>query len=152
LKTPVNLEVSKASKSAIQAVEASGGTVTCSYFNALALRALVKPYKFELLPMRARPPPKVMQWYLNKDNCGYLSPEIQKRNLKLFGFITSEQSYRKEHEYMMLVKRSKWDIEREERKKEVEEKLSKRRDKVIAKHQRSLKRNAEQQKLQSASA
>jgi hypothetical protein len=144
--------VSKASKSAVEAIEAVGGTVTCTYFNALALRALVKPYKFDLLPMRARPPPKVMQWYLNKDNCGYLSPEIQKRNLKLFGFITSEQAYRNEHEHMMLVKRSKWDIERDARKKEVEEKLSKRREKVIAKHQRTIKRNDEKQKLQSASA
>lgn len=56
--TPLHLEVSMASSSAIKMVEDAGGTVTCVHFNALALRALMKPYKFELLPRRARPPPQ----------------------------------------------------------------------------------------------
>ena len=47
--TPLHLEVSMASASAIKMVEDAGGTVTCVHFNALALRALMKPYKFELL-------------------------------------------------------------------------------------------------------
>lgn len=36
---------------------------------------------------------------------GYLSPEIQIRNLKLFGSVTSEQQYRDEHDRFMVTKR-----------------------------------------------
>ncbi|CAM9157884.1 unnamed protein product, partial [Discosporangium mesarthrocarpum] len=72
----IHLEVSRASTSAISAVEAAGGTVTCTHFNALALRALLKPHKFEVLPKRARPPPKLMPYYLDSGRRGYLSPEV----------------------------------------------------------------------------
>jgi hypothetical protein len=82
-----------------------GGTVTAVHFNTLALRALLMPYKFELLPWRARPAPKLMQFYLDKENAGYLSPEIQKRNLQLFGSVTSEMQLRKEHEAFMAYQR-----------------------------------------------
>jgi large subunit ribosomal protein L15 len=103
---PIHLEVSQASKSAIEAIEKSGGTVTCVHFNKLAMRALLKPQRFEILPWRARPIPTVMQYYLNKDNAGYLSPEIQARNLKLFGHVTSEAKLREEHEAFMAYVRS----------------------------------------------
>lgn len=103
---PIHLEVSQASKAAIAAVEKAGGTVTCVHFNRLALRALLKPHRFDILPWRARPIPKVMQYYLDKDNCGYLAPEIQIRNLKLFGQVTSEPKLREEHEIFMVYKRS----------------------------------------------
>lgn len=115
LKSPLHLEVSRASEGAIQAVEKAGGTVTCVHFNTLALRALVKPYKFDILPMRARPTPKLMQYYLNVNKAGYLSPEIQQRNLKLFGYTTSEQALREEHDKFMAVKRAAWAKEREEK-------------------------------------
>ena len=36
---------------------------------------------------------------------GYLSPEIQIRNLKLFGTVTSEEAYRAEHDRFMVTKR-----------------------------------------------
>lgn len=143
------MEVSCASKGAIEAVEAAGGTVTAVHFNRLALRAALQPYKFTYYPLRARydwcavtikqrifyiifhrrklfnysfisciltssllhwkvvfisnptffplshvrPPPKIMNLYLDKSKCGYLSPEIQIRNTKLFGCITSVRSY-----------------------------------------------------------
>lgn len=102
---PIHLEVSQASKSAIEAVEKAGGTVTCVHFNKLALRALLKPHKFEILPWRARPIPTVMQYYLDKSNAGYLAPEIQTRNLKLFGHVTSEAKLREEHEAFMTYRR-----------------------------------------------
>lgn len=38
---PLHLEVSRASAGAIEAIESVGGTVTCTHFNRLALRALV---------------------------------------------------------------------------------------------------------------
>ena len=92
--------MSRASEDAIQAVEAAGGTITCVHFNKLALRALLKPYKFDILPRRARPPPKLMNYYLDRTKAGYLSPEVQMRNLKLFGAVTSEEKLREEHEFI----------------------------------------------------
>lgn len=106
LKTPFHLEVSAASAKAIKAVENVGGTVTCSHFNRLALRALVKPFKFELFPQRARPAPKQMNYYLDRTKAGYLSPEVQVRNLKLFGAINSENKYEEEHKRFMENKRT----------------------------------------------
>ena len=108
LKSTIHIEVSDASKRAIAAVEALGGTVTCAHFNKLALRALVKPYKFLIYPNRARPPPKLMGKYLDRTKSGYLSPEIQIRNLKLFGTVTSEKRCREEHELFLKFKRSQW--------------------------------------------
>lgn len=115
LKVPVHFEVTSASAEAIKAVEAAGGTVTCTHFNTLALRALVKPYKFDLLPQRARPPPKLMQYYLDKTKAGYLSPEVQLRNLKLFGALTSEDKLREEHDAFMAVHRQKWRAQRQQK-------------------------------------
>jgi len=102
----IHLEVSAASSEAIKAIEASGGTVTCSYFNPLALRALIKPTKFLILPQRARPTPTLMEYYLNREKAGYLSPEIQIRNLKLFGSINSEKALREEHQRFMKMYRA----------------------------------------------
>jgi large subunit ribosomal protein L15 len=108
LRTPVHLEVSRASESAIASVEAVGGTVTCVHFNTLALRALMKPVKFELFPMRARPNPFHMKYYLDKNKAGFLSPEIQLRNAKLFGtdHITTEEKMIKEHAGFMKLKKN----------------------------------------------
>jgi len=97
LRTPVHLEVTSASVAAIEAVEAIGGTVTSAHVNTLGMRALIKPHKFSYLPMRARPPPKLMPYYLDKTKAGYLSPEIQRRNLELFGHVTSEERLRDDH-------------------------------------------------------
>jgi hypothetical protein len=94
-----------ASEEAIKRVEEVGGTVTCVHLNRLALRALVQPFKFDLFPWRARPTPKLMQYYLDKTKSGYLSPEIQVRNLKLFGALTSETAVRAEHAAFMAYKR-----------------------------------------------
>jgi hypothetical protein len=80
----------------------------------LALRALIKPYKFITLPRRARPPPKKIDYYLDKTKCGYLSPEIQMRNLKLFKCLTSEKMYREEHEDYMTRKHTMYAALRQE--------------------------------------
>jgi large subunit ribosomal protein L15 len=53
LSSSVHLEVQQASKSAIATVESNGGTVTCVYLNKLAVRALLKPFKFKILPVRS---------------------------------------------------------------------------------------------------
>lgn len=82
LTAPLRLEVSRASTQAIEAVEAVGGEVTTVHYNRLALRALLKPDKFDLLPKFARPPPKWLPYYTNWDaNRGYLSVQAQMRSL-----------------------------------------------------------------------
>eukprot|EP00518_Triparma_eleuthera_P003305 CAMPEP_0182464682 /NCGR_PEP_ID=MMETSP1319-20130603/8778_1 /TAXON_ID=172717 /ORGANISM="Bolidomonas pacifica, Strain RCC208" /LENGTH=307 /DNA_ID=CAMNT_0024664341 /DNA_START=141 /DNA_END=1064 /DNA_ORIENTATION=- len=78
---PLDLEVTRASRQAIEAVEAAGGRVTAAHYNRLGLRALLKPDKFgddgALLPRRARPPPKMREYYTRFENRGYLSVEAQ---------------------------------------------------------------------------
>ena len=79
----VHIEVSRASASAIKAVEDAGGTVTCAHYNRLALRALLKPHKFEQMPRRARPPPRLMRYYVSDEKRGEYSPFVQLRNRRL---------------------------------------------------------------------
>jgi large subunit ribosomal protein L15 len=82
LTTPFQLEVSRASEGAMHAVERVGGEVTTVHYNALALRALLKPEKFTKLPKFARPPPKWQPYYTNWDrHRGYLSVQAQMRQL-----------------------------------------------------------------------
>lgn len=107
--------MSAASSSAIKAIEAAGGTVTCVHFNQLALRSLIKPLKYELLPRRARPAPRVMGYFLDRTKSGYLSPEVQLRNLKLFGTVTSEQPMREEHTKYMDTRRVEMKVDREKK-------------------------------------
>lgn len=46
LRTPIQLEISRASYDAITAIESVGGQVTTVHYNQLALRALLRPEKF----------------------------------------------------------------------------------------------------------
>ena len=66
----VDIEVSKASKVAIAAVERQGGSIVTAHYNRLGLRVLTKPEKFEgrPLPRRALPRKKLMAYYLNPEN------------------------------------------------------------------------------------
>ena len=74
LKTPLTIEVSRASQSAIEAVESVGGSIRCVYHNRLGLRAVLKPERFERLPRQALPVlPKLIEYYKNPDNRGYLA-------------------------------------------------------------------------------
>ncbi|KAH7927717.1 ribosomal protein L15 [Leucogyrophana mollusca] len=93
LKTPVHITPSKASKSAIKAVEASGGSVFCKYYNPLALRDCVKSRtdRVSAAPTRRTDIRKITPiyplwsfidatlnsavWYTDWKNRGYLSPE-----------------------------------------------------------------------------
>jgi large subunit ribosomal protein L15 len=93
-KCPVTLQVSRASASAIAAVEARGGSVTTVHYNALALRALLRPHRFANgddtgkhphetrppLPQPARPPPKWQSYYTRHGTRGYLHPAQQLRS------------------------------------------------------------------------
>jgi large subunit ribosomal protein L15 len=82
LTAPLTLKVSRASSAAIEAIEQIGGEITTVHYNALALRALLKPQKFDIIPKFARPPPNLMPYYTNwNKNRGYLSPQAQLREL-----------------------------------------------------------------------
>jgi large subunit ribosomal protein L15 len=59
LKSPIKIEVSQISKKALEAVESVGGKVDLLYYNAIGLRALLKPGKFERMPYLPPPPPKL---------------------------------------------------------------------------------------------
>lgn len=127
-KTPIHLEVSYASSEAIRTLEKVGGTVTCVHLTSLSLRAVIKPFKFLIYPLRARPAPQFINYYLDGSKSGYLSPDVQIRNLKLFGSVTSEDKMRAEHEhYMNYVRTDMWERRAkaldviEQRKKEKEE-------------------------------
>lgn len=56
---PIHVVVSRASASAIEAVEAAGGSITCVYYTPLSLRALVKPEKWtargKIVPRQSLP-------------------------------------------------------------------------------------------------
>jgi large subunit ribosomal protein L15 len=72
------LQVSQVSDVAKAAVEAAGGSVTTVYYNQLGLRALIRPDWFaakgRLLPLAARPPPKLEGSF---DRVGELPPSTQ---------------------------------------------------------------------------
>lgn len=74
--TPLHLQVSAASKSAKQAVEQAGGSVTTVYYNQLGLRALLTPSFFakkgRQLPRPAGAPTKVAVQY---NRIGQLPPD-----------------------------------------------------------------------------
>jgi large subunit ribosomal protein L15 len=58
LRTPVDIQVSRASQAAIRAIEAIGGRIECVYHNKLGLRALLYPHRFIKLPKQALPTKK----------------------------------------------------------------------------------------------
>ncbi|CAE7209836.1 unnamed protein product, partial [Rhizoctonia solani] len=71
LKSPVHIEPSRASQSAIKAIEALGGSVRCIYYNPLALRDLVKGRTDR---KRAAPTRKSdIEWYSSWKNRGYMA-------------------------------------------------------------------------------
>ncbi|KAJ2557572.1 YmL10 [Coemansia sp. RSA 1836] len=77
LSTPVTIEVSRASKAAIKRVEELGGRVVCVYHNKLAMRALLHPQKFAVLPKSAMPmTAKLRRAYSDPERRGFLAPEI----------------------------------------------------------------------------
>ncbi|RKP39166.1 ribosomal protein L18e/L15P [Dimargaris cristalligena] len=73
--TKVTIEVSKASRGAMASIERAGGKVTNVFHNRLAMRALLLPHKFAVLPKFAKPNhPKELAWYSDVENRGYLAP------------------------------------------------------------------------------
>jgi large subunit ribosomal protein L15 len=61
----INIEISGADQSAIDAIKRVGGSVTIVYMDRVGLRAHLRPYRFEILPKTARPTAKMVH-YLEK--------------------------------------------------------------------------------------
>ncbi|KAF7322742.1 Ribosomal-L18e/L15P domain-containing protein [Mycena chlorophos] len=79
--TPIYITPSRASKSAIKAIEKNGGHVVCKYYNTLALRDCVKGRtdRVEAAPTRRQD----IMWYGSFANRGYLSPLTLHRAAKM---------------------------------------------------------------------
>ncbi|KNZ79375.1 54S ribosomal protein L10, mitochondrial [Termitomyces sp. J132] len=71
-KTPIYIKASRASKSAIKAIETHGGKVVCQYYNPLSLRDCVKGRTDRTAAAPTRREDIV--WYGKYRNRGYLSP------------------------------------------------------------------------------
>mmetsp|Transcript_19855 Transcript_19855/g.24497 ORF Transcript_19855/g.24497 Transcript_19855/m.24497 type:complete len:294 (+) Transcript_19855:65-946(+) len=94
LRSSIKIEVSRASSAAIEAIESVGGEVTTVHYNKLALRALLKPHKFDIIPKRAKPPPNLLTYYTSYDSRGYLSAEMQMK--KLYKRLAKEEGENKD--------------------------------------------------------
>ncbi|KAF8350912.1 ribosomal protein L18e/L15P [Amanita rubescens] len=76
LKSPIFMTPSRASKSAIEAIEKKGGKIVCVYHNPLALRDCVKGRDDRLSAAPTRRQDII--WYSQYHNRGYLSPKTLK--------------------------------------------------------------------------
>ncbi|KAF5324816.1 hypothetical protein D9611_004465 [Ephemerocybe angulata] len=76
LKTPIYVVASRASKSAIEAIEAAGGKVVCKYYNELALRDCLKGRtdRVSAAPTRRED----IVWYGLWRNRGFMAPKTLK--------------------------------------------------------------------------
>lgn len=73
----VDITVSQASQSAIEAIERNGGSLVAKYLSRLALRAHLKPWKFAVLPKESKPKPRVLKYYTDPEKRGFLSQQVQ---------------------------------------------------------------------------
>ncbi|KAG1444458.1 hypothetical protein G6F56_010290 [Rhizopus delemar] len=74
---PIQIEVSRASQKAIEAIEKAGGKIVTRYYNALGLRSLIHPEKFAQLPKLAEPLRKEdIKYYNDPKNRGYLAQSL----------------------------------------------------------------------------
>ncbi|TDL25055.1 ribosomal protein L15 [Rickenella mellea] len=72
LRSEIHITPSRASQSAIEAIERLGGTVFCKHYNVLALRDCVKGRTDRIAAAPTRK--QDIGWYTNWRNRGYLSP------------------------------------------------------------------------------
>jgi len=78
LTSAIHITPSRASQTAIRAIEAKGGSVFCKYYNQLALEDCVKGRSDRIAAAPTRR--QDIEWYINWHNRGYLSPTAIKKN------------------------------------------------------------------------
>lgn len=93
LSQPLHIVVSRASESAIRAVEKAGGSITCKFYTPLSLRALIKPEKWtdrgRLLPNESVPiGRKELSEFAVKLSCTCIISTIADHSLRILHFCT----------------------------------------------------------------
>jgi len=88
----IDIEVSRATQSAIEAIERNGGNIKTVYHDKIALRALLKPEKYDIRPRAARPSHKHILFYADAKNRGYLAhpdeiSKLKEENKKLGSLV-----------------------------------------------------------------
>ncbi|GAA6017895.1 hypothetical protein JCM11491_001207 [Sporobolomyces phaffii] len=83
----LQIEASKASQTAIKAIEALNGTFVARYENRLTLRALIRPFSFfaKSLPLPGKANPitrRELLYYSNPKNRGYLALQQQQQQAR----------------------------------------------------------------------
>lgn len=69
----IDIEVPRVSPAAVQVIERNGGSIRCVYYNRVAFHAHLHPHKYEVMPKRGMPPPKLWKYYSREDIRGYLA-------------------------------------------------------------------------------
>ena len=73
-----------ASEDAINAIERQGGKITCVYFNKVGMRLHLFPERFSPpIPRFARPPDKLLEFYADPVNRGFLADEEEREKLRV---------------------------------------------------------------------
>lgn len=85
LGTKIDIDVTRATPAAITAVEAHGGTVTCTHHSRVGLHKMLRPeqYTGRLVPRAALPPNKKLEEFLDPEKRGYLAKKAEAGLLKL---------------------------------------------------------------------
>lgn len=68
----IDIEVPRVSPAAVEAIERNGGSIRCVYYNRVAFHAHLHPEKYDVMPKRGMPPPKLWKYYSREDIRGYL--------------------------------------------------------------------------------
>lgn len=90
LTSKIKIEITRASRSAIERVELMGGEITTVHHNRINLRAHLEPEKFDLIPRSSLPNKKDMKYYLNPKNRGYLLTEAGRERLREGGLTIND--------------------------------------------------------------
>ena len=102
--TKIDIEVPRASKSAIQAIERAKGTVRCVYYNKKSLHLLLKGCSVDVVMKHmAMPPPKLFQYYLREDVRGYLSQAVSTHRFDLVPGEQEEETRKSGEKYAASV-------------------------------------------------
>ena len=77
LKTPIEITVSRASQSAIAAIEKAGGKVTTRFFNKNGIKSITHPHLFEEPQKLAGPSSRFdIEYYRDPKHRGFLSGDV----------------------------------------------------------------------------
>jgi large subunit ribosomal protein L15 len=104
-KSKIDIEVPRASKSAIQLIEQNGGSIRCIYYNKKSLLMLLKGYpREEVIQSMAIPPPKLYKYYLREDVRGYLSQAVSTNRFDLVPDHEEEEERKRGDKYATTKK------------------------------------------------